>query len=491
MRAFLWIASAILTAALPATAQTSWRLLWSDEFDGPANSSPDPGKWTYDLGNNNGWGNQELETYTSLPVNAHRDGLGNLVIHVDSTPSGYSSARLKTQGLFAVRYGRVEARIKIPSGQGIWPAFWMLGQDITSVNWPQCGEIDIMENIGREPSMVHGSLHGPGYSGGSAITAAYVLPNGNKFSGDFHTFAVQWSPEAITFFVDGSSYQTVTSSLPGGRQWVFNKPFFLLLNVAVGGSWPGRPDATTQFPQEMLVDYVRVYEATDAPAPAVNAGGVVDAASYGPAMAPGGLASMFGTGLAQSTSGSLFDPAAGEFAESFQGTTVFVNGFPAPLIYASPLQVNFQIPWESLTETRLNVEAARDGVLSNAAPITLATAAPSAFSADGVAIVTCGQGTVRSGAACSLWGNGFGPTNSKQQTGIPSSVARPAPTTRSCALTIGGANAALDYCGAAPGLLIYQLNFTYPSGAAATGTTAQAVIAIDGATGKFAVPAAH
>jgi beta-glucanase (GH16 family) len=230
---------------------------WSDEFDGPANALPDSSKWTYDLGGG-GWGNQELETYTNSPDNVHLDGNGHLIIRVVSNGSAFTSARLKTQGLFTAQYGHLEASIKLPAGRGIWPAFWMLGSNITSVGWPQCGEIDVMENIGSEPSVNHGSVHGPGYSGGRSVTARYVLPGNARFSDGFHTFAIDWTPGTIVFSVDGTNYQTVTrSSIPSGAAWVFDAPFFLLLNVAVGGTFPGSPDATTSFPQEMVVDYVR------------------------------------------------------------------------------------------------------------------------------------------------------------------------------------------------------------------------------------------
>jgi beta-glucanase (GH16 family) len=155
----------------------------------------------------------------------------------------------------------------VPSGQGIWPAFWMLGNDIGAVSWPACGEIDIMENIGREPTTVHGTVHGPGYSGAAGIGAAYGLPDGAPFADDFHVFAIEWEPQAIRWYVDGALYHTLTpAALPAGARWAFDHPFFMLLNVAVGGNWPGNPDATTVFPQRMLVDYVRVYRAVAAPA---------------------------------------------------------------------------------------------------------------------------------------------------------------------------------------------------------------------------------
>jgi beta-glucanase (GH16 family) len=244
-----------------------WSLVWSDEFDGPSGSAVDSSKWSFDLGGN-GWGNNELETYTSRTANADREG-GLLVIKAvketftgtDNITRNYTSARLLTKTKFSQTYGRFEARIKIPYGQGMWPAFWMLGDNINTVGWPNCGEIDIMENIGKEPSIIHGTFHGPGYSGGNGIGAPYTLSNGQKFSDDFHTFAVEWEPNVVRFYVDGLLYRTQTpADLPAGKTWVFDHPFFIILNLAVGGGWPGNPDATTVFPQQMLVDYVRVYQ---------------------------------------------------------------------------------------------------------------------------------------------------------------------------------------------------------------------------------------
>lgn len=252
-----------------ASAQT-WTLVWSDEFNGPAGSPVDGTKWAFDIGGG-GWGNNELEYYTNSTRNAAMDGNGNLVITAikEALPRKnrcwygqcqYSSARIKTKGKFERSYGRFEARIQVPYGQGLWPAFWMLGNNIDAVSWPNCGEIDIMENIGREPSTVHGTIHGPGYSGANGIGAAYVLPGG-AFSDGFHVFAVEWQPNAIRWYVDGNLYQSRTpADLPAGAVWVFDHPFFMLLNVAVGGFWPGNPDATTVFPQRMYIDYVRVYQ---------------------------------------------------------------------------------------------------------------------------------------------------------------------------------------------------------------------------------------
>lgn len=244
-----------------------WTLAWSDEFDGPSGSTVDLAKWSFDIGGS-GWGNNELESYTNRTANAELQG-GALVIRAlketftgpDNITRNYTSARLLTRNKFTQTYGRIEARIKVPFGQGIWPAFWMLGNDIGTAGWPNCGEIDIMENIGREPSIVHGTLHGPGYSGANGVSASYALTPSQKFSDDYHTFAVEWEPNVIRFYVDGLLYKTRTpADLPAGKTWVFNHPFFLILNLAVGGNWPGNPDATTVFPQLMKVDYVRVYQ---------------------------------------------------------------------------------------------------------------------------------------------------------------------------------------------------------------------------------------
>jgi len=255
------------TGTNPPADQRPWTLVWSDEFEGANGSSPDASKWTFDIGGG-GWGNNELETYTNRTQNAFLQD-GRLVIQAlketttgpDNIPRDYTSARLKTQGLAQWTYGRVEARMKMTAGQGLWPAFWMLGSDIPQVDWPNCGEIDIMENIGREPSIIHGTLHGPSYSGGSGIGSAYTLPSSQRFADDFHVFAVEWEANVIRFYVDNNLYATRTpSELPSGANWVFAKPFFIILNVAVGGDWPGNPDATTAFPQTLVVDYVRVYQ---------------------------------------------------------------------------------------------------------------------------------------------------------------------------------------------------------------------------------------
>jgi beta-glucanase (GH16 family) len=243
--------------ATPATDRAGWTLIWNDEFDGPAIN---PDFWTHEVGGH-GWGNGESQYYTDSPDNSYiEDGL--LVIQaLEQNLLGklFTSARLITQEKVTQQYGRIEARIRIPTGQGIWPAFWMLGADFDTVGWPRSGEIDIMENIGSEPGVIHGTVHGPSYSGGSGVGASYRLPDRRPFADDFHVYAIEWEPQEIRWYVDDALYNTIIpDDLPG--DWVFDHPFFILLNVAVGGRWPGYPDQTTEFPQRMLVDYVRIYE---------------------------------------------------------------------------------------------------------------------------------------------------------------------------------------------------------------------------------------
>lgn len=256
-----------LTLLAPGLCQAGWQLVWNDEFAQADGSSPDPAKWGFETGGG-GWGNSELEHYTARTNNVRIEG-GQLVIEARAESYGgnhYTSARMLTKGKWSWTYGRIEARIKIPKGQGIWPAFWMLGANIDSVSWPACGEVDIMENIGREPALVHGTIHGPGYSGGKGIGGPCSTTNGAAFADDFHLYAVEWTTNQIKWSVDGQQYFTVTpASLPHGTTWVYTQPQYLLLNLAVGGKWPGNPDASTVFPQQMRVDYVRVYSQNPLP----------------------------------------------------------------------------------------------------------------------------------------------------------------------------------------------------------------------------------
>lgn len=237
----------------------NWQITWSDEFNGQAGQLPDASKWTFDLGTGqDGWGNSELQSYTNSPANISLDDQGNMVITAINEGNRFTSARIKTQGLFAQQYGRFEARIKTPYGPGIWPAFWMLGENIETEPWPACGEIDIMELRGQEPHIIHGTIHGPGYSGGNPVTGSYALVN-DRFDNDFHLFAIEWDKDRIDFFVDDYLYQRIErSNVPG--EWVYDQPFFILINLAVGGNYVGFPTAQTPFPQKMYIDYVRVYQ---------------------------------------------------------------------------------------------------------------------------------------------------------------------------------------------------------------------------------------
>jgi len=254
---FLFVAGLFACSTEPS--DPDFALVWSDEFDGAAGTLPDAGNWRFDIGT--GWGNAQLEYDTDRASNASLDGNGHLAITARAEPfngNAYTSARITTQGKQEFRYGRIVARIKLPVGQGIWPAFWMLGANFPQVGWPQSGEIDVMEYRGQEPRVVHGTIHGPGYSAGNGITRRYEL-QGARFDDDFHEFRADWSADRIDFFVDGRLYHTVRrSEVPG--TWVFDQPFYLILNVAVGGTFVGPPNADTRFPQTMLVDWVRVYQ---------------------------------------------------------------------------------------------------------------------------------------------------------------------------------------------------------------------------------------
>jgi beta-glucanase (GH16 family) len=244
----------------------NWELVWQDDFEGVAGKAPDATKWKYDIGigpANDGWGNQELQYYSNLAENVSLDGKGNLAITARNKSyagAAFTSARITTQGKFEQAYGRFEARIKLPWGPGIWPAFWLLGSNIQTVQWPQCGEIDIMESRGQKPNIIYGSLHGPGYSGGGSITKSFGFEN-SRFDLDYHVFAVEWGEDHIDYYVDDTLYQRIKPKDVSGT-WVYDHPFFILLNVAVGGNFVGFPTSQTPFPQTMLVDWVRVYRET-------------------------------------------------------------------------------------------------------------------------------------------------------------------------------------------------------------------------------------
>ncbi len=277
---FLACSGPVSPWAAPATPSPSDYLVWSDEFNS-ANPLPNPVNWHYETGGG-GWGNHELEHYcapTSIapPCDARHpnasvapDGYLHLTARRDPATGQWTSARLTSKGLQSFGYGRIEARIRIPAGPGVWPAFWMLGADIDTNPWPASGELDIMENIGKEPNQIHGSIHGTGFTGLS-LGKPFQLPVGQTFAAAFHTYGLIWSPGKIQYYVDdpANPYATFTpADLPAGATWPFDgRRFFFLLNLAMGGDWPGPPAASTPSPSEMLVDYVRVYQATTSPRP--------------------------------------------------------------------------------------------------------------------------------------------------------------------------------------------------------------------------------
>lgn len=259
----------------PDPGPSGWGMVWSDEFNDPAGTPPNPAHWSYEIGDGTanripGWGNSELQYYTSSTENSATDGDGNLVITAKEADGSlecyygqceYTSARLISQYKAEFAYGRIESRIQVPQGAGLWPAFWSLGTDIGQVGWPQTGEIDFMEFVGRLPNEVFGTIHGPGYSGGQSFGNIYDF--GAPVYTDFHTFAIEWEPDVIKWYVDDILYHTATPADVAPNQWVFNDPVFLLLNVAIGGNFGGPVGADTTFPQEMVVDYVRVYQGPD------------------------------------------------------------------------------------------------------------------------------------------------------------------------------------------------------------------------------------
>ncbi len=264
------------TASLPAN---DWVMVWNDEFDGVAGTPPDANIWKYEMGDGTlngipGWGNSESQYYTDNSDNAALDGNGNLAITMlkeepENTdllcwygPCEYTSARLISADRMAYEYGRIEARLQVPDGpSGLWPAFWMLGTNIGEVGWPQSGEIDIMEYVSRIPNEIFGTIHGPGYSGGVSFGNTYDF--GEPVANDYHTYAVEWSPDNIEWYVDGILYHSAAPEDVAPNEWVFNHPFYMIFNMAIGGNFGGSISPDIIFPQTMLIDYVRVYQAVD------------------------------------------------------------------------------------------------------------------------------------------------------------------------------------------------------------------------------------
>jgi beta-glucanase (GH16 family) len=277
----------------PVTEAFHWGdPVWNDEFNGPAQQLPDPSKWTYEVGNPGTMGSRKLIYCTPAEgrprecdvhrPNAFEDGAGHLVLRAEKKTSGmWTSARMTTRGVKNFQYGRIEARMRLPVGAGLWPSFWLLGANLDSVGWPGSGSITVMENVstlvganGLGPTMIRSTLHGPRYFGYNGLWHDYKFPNGARVDDDgFHTYGVIWSPGLMQFYVDDPAnvYCVLSSSdLPAGGEWVFDHPFFLVMNLAIGGDWPGDPDASTPNPAQVLVDWVRVYKIPTIPAPSIE-----------------------------------------------------------------------------------------------------------------------------------------------------------------------------------------------------------------------------
>lgn len=262
-----------LSALLGCSAPRAWVLVWNDEFDGAAGGPIDTTRWRYDTADgcasgNCGWGNNEKEYYSRAAENIALNGQGQLAIVARTAPAGlkcyygpcrYTSAKITTRGKADIAPGRVEARIRLSAGQGLWPAFWLLGTNIAAVGWPASGELDIMENRGSAPTITSAAIHGPGYSGNTPLVHPHALPSG-RYADDFHVFAVEWDSLTVRFFVDDAVHYAVTrGEVERFGKWVFDQPFFAILNLAVGGHFDGDPQSDAIFPATMLVDYVRVY----------------------------------------------------------------------------------------------------------------------------------------------------------------------------------------------------------------------------------------
>ena len=237
-----------------------WTEVWSEHFDGTEGSPPDPSVWVHDIGGD-GWGNNQLEYNTGRSENIRLNGDGQLIIEAfreDYEGNAYTSGRLKTAGLKSFEHGRLEINAKMPSGQGVWPALWLLGDRFEEVGWPNCGEIDIMEMRGDEPNTIIGTVHGPGYSGGDGVGGSTTQTE--SLADGFHSYVLEWDPGHIVWRLDGERFHTLTrGDLPEGAAWVFDQSFFLLMNVAVGGNFLENPTDATTFPVQMVVDSVQYW----------------------------------------------------------------------------------------------------------------------------------------------------------------------------------------------------------------------------------------
>jgi uncharacterized protein (TIGR03437 family) len=388
----------LFAACLPASAQT-WNLVWSDEFNNVKGSLPDASTWAYDSPTA-GASNQEYETYcgqagsgqtgvcSNWTQNAIEDGQGNLVISAVKDSSGnWTSARLLTSSTYTFTYGRAEARIWLPYGAGIWPAFWMLGSNIFTIGWPDCGEADMMENVPQlTDASIQSSLNGPGYNGATSVYGTYHFPSGSQINTGYHVYGVLWSQGQIQYYVDDYTHPFVTltpADLPSDGTWAYDgHPFFMLLNLAIGGDWPGPPNATTPNPVNMLIDYVRVYQTAPV---AKNTFASDSAASYNQnlVVSPDSIASGFGSGWSTNAPAvATTSPLPGILNDTqvlMQDSTG--NTFPAPLYIVTAGQINYEVP-AGLANGPATVYVTNGGNVVASGTVQIAAVAPGLFAAN-------------------------------------------------------------------------------------------------------------
>ncbi len=379
-RQFAFIATAALLWLTPSLSRAqNWQLVWSDEFNGTAGSAPDPTKWKYDTGGG-GWGNNEEEVYcaagsntapcsTSTP-NAYLDGNGNLIIQAVNSGGTWTSARMITYQREQFQYGRIEARMKLPMGAGIWPAFWLLGANFNTAAWPLCGEMDIMEWVPQYgPSKTSSTMHGP-FSGGNGVGSSFTFPNGGRVDdAGYHTYGIIWSPNQAQFYRDDPStpYFTITKNSDIAGDWVFNHPFFVIMNLAVGGYFPGYSNSTTPNPSVMTVDYVRVYRPANGLVTgpvAINAGGDSEGGFFADTNFSGGTATSTTAAIDTSQIPAPAPPQA-VYQTAREGASQYtVTGLIPDATYN--VQLGFaETHWSAPGERKFNVSINNKAVLTN------------------------------------------------------------------------------------------------------------------------------
>ncbi len=364
---------------ISGSAQTTWDLVWSDEFNGKAGSAPDSSKWRYDTGGG-GWGNNEEEVYcaagsntapcsTAAP-NSYLDGNGNLIIQAVNLSGTWTSARMNTYQIEPFQYGRIEARMKLPIGAGIWPAFWLLGANFNTAVWPLCGEMDIMEWVPQYgPSKTSSTIHGP-FSDGDGVGSSFTFPNGGRVDdAGYHTYGVVWSPNEAQFYRDdpNTPYFTITNSTDIPGDWVFNHPFFIIMNLAIGGYFPGYSNNTTPNPAVMTVDYVRVYRGSNnlvSGPVSINAGGASEGSFFADTNFSGGSVTSTSAAINTSLIPAPVPPQA-VYQTAREGASKYtITGLVPDATYNVTLHFA-ETQWSGPGERRFNVSINNKPVLTN------------------------------------------------------------------------------------------------------------------------------